>query len=174
MPTPFKVVTGTEILPKQPFNSLYQHVIQRDPKLHETLDRLAEPPNLTSNLANPLQVLTFGLGNPATNDTTPWVTVLSNDPTDITQYFLLALTGSVRVTSSTDIKLDIQVSHNFGVNFISLLNSNFVISAGNHVPVNEIITFADGAYLRNLDLVYMKFISAAFNGADINVSLMFQ
>ena len=46
MPLPFKVITGSSIVPQQPFSHLYQHVLQRDPKLHETLVRLAQPASL--------------------------------------------------------------------------------------------------------------------------------
>jgi hypothetical protein len=172
---PFQVVTGTAIIQKQPFGQLYQHIKQRDPKLHETLDALAKPPQLSSNLSNPLQVLTFGLGSPATGDTTPWATVLSNVPDDQSTYMPLILMGSVRVPSSTDISLDFQVSHDQGANFVSILNSPFIIPATQNVPGPlGLITFAPGTYFRNLDLAYMQFLSAAFDGADINCSLMFQ
>jgi hypothetical protein len=172
--TPFQVVTGVAVVPQAPFGSLYQHVKQRDPKLSETLDKLSQPANVQPNLTNPLQILTFGLGNPSTGDTTPRAQVLSNVPTDQTMYFPLCLYGNVAASSSTDIELDILVSHNNGVNYITLLTSNFIIPAGDLVPATEIITFAEGAYLRNLDLVYMEFLSSAFDGQSINVSLMFQ
>jgi hypothetical protein len=171
---PFQVVTGVAIVPKQPFGQLYQHIKQRDPKLSETLDKLAQPASLQNNLTNPLQIITFGLGDPSTGDTTPRAQVMSNVPTDQSMYFPLCLYGNVAESSSTDVQLDIQISHNSGVNYISLLNAPFVIPSGALVPVDEIITFAPGAYLRNLDLVYMEFLSGAFTGQSINVSLLFQ
>jgi hypothetical protein len=172
--TPFQVVTGVAVVPQAPFGQLYQHVKQRDPKLSETLDKLAQPANVQPNLTNPLQMITFGLGNPSTGDTTPRAQVLSNVPTDQTMYFPLCLYGNVATPSSTDIELDIQISHNSGVNYTTLLASNFIIPAGELVPTVEIITFAEGAYLRNLDLVYMEFLSSTFDGLSINVSILFQ
>lgn len=172
--TPFQVVTGTEIKPKQPIAHLYQHIRQRDPKLVETLDALSKPASLESNLANPLQVLTFGLANPVTNDQSPWIRILSDAIDDKTLYFPILINGVVRLVSSTDVELDFLVSHDGGSNFISLLVNPFVIPSGQHIPVDDSVVFAQGSYLRNKDIAYMQFLSAAFDGTDINCDLMFQ
>lgn len=172
--TPFKVVTGVAVIPQQPFAHLYQHVRQRDPRLAETLERLSAPTNIQNNLSNPLQMLTFGLSSPVTLDTTPWATILSNVSTDETNYFPLIINGSVRLVSTTDVQLDFKVSHDNGTNFVSLLNSPFIIPATTNVPVGNLVGFAPGSYLRNHDRVYMQLLSAAFDGADINCDLMFQ
>ena len=171
---PYKVVTGVAITPQQPFEHLYTHVKQRDPKLYETISRLSTPANLTPNLSNPLQAITFVLSLPAPGDKTNRVTVMSNLSTDESMYFPVSLDGNLVLASSTDVNLDIQVSHDSGANFISLLAQVFTIPAGSLVPINPTISFAKGAYLRNRDLVYGQLTSSSFNGSEITYTLLFQ
>lgn len=172
---PFKVVTGTKIIPKQPFAYLFQHIIQRDPKLHETLQNLSEPTNTTDNLSNPLQSFTFIMPLPSPGDKTDnYGMVMSNVPTDMSMYFLISLDGNLVTASSTDVEIDIQVSHNGGINFISLLAQPFIISAGDLIPTSPTIAFAQGAYLRNRDLVYGQLTSSSFDGAGLTFELLFQ
>ena len=171
--TPFKVVTGTKITPKQPFAHLYQHVRQRDPKLAETIDKLAQPESLSSNLANPLQVLTFRMSSPSEGDATPWPSVMSNVPTDTTQYLPLVAYATVRVLSTVDVTVDIQVSHDGGNNFTSIFNAGLTIPAGSHVS-QQIVSFAPGAYFRNLDIVQGVCLTSGFNGTDIEWQVLFQ
>src|ERR1017187_6575398 len=140
MPVPFQVVTGSAIVPPQPFAHLYQHIRQRDPKLAETIDRLAQPATLQNNLSNPLQGIEFIFLTPTSGATTNWANVLSNDPTDMSMYFPLIAYANVAVGAAADITLDIQVSHDGGNNFISLLNSPLIIPAGALIMTSPIIT----------------------------------
>lgn len=172
---PFQVVVGTEIVPQQPFAHLYQHIRQRDPKLSETLDRLSQPANIQSNLSNPLQCFTFILPSPSPGDKTAnYAEVMSNVPNDMNMYFPISLDGNVVTPSSTDIQIDIQISHDGGVNFISLLAAPFIIGAGNLIPTSPTVTFAQGAYLRNRDIVYGQLTSGAFTGSGLTFELLFQ
>ena len=171
---PYQTVTGVAIVPKQPFAHLYQHIRQRDPKLAETIERLATPNSLSNNLTNPLQGIEFIFPSPAPGDTTNWANVLSNVPTDTSMYFPVIAYANVSSPSSTDVTIDIQVSHNGGVNFITLLNSPLVIPATTNIMVSPTVTFAQGAYLRNLDLVYAQLTSAAFDGNNITIEILFQ
>jgi hypothetical protein len=170
---PFQVVTGVSITPKQPFSSLYQHITQRDPKLHETLDRLAQPADLTNNLSNPLQALNFVFLKPMPSSKTNWANIVSNVPTDQSMYFPVLLIANVDAVSSTDIIVDIQISHIDGVSFITILNAPIKIPAGSLGPI-QVLNFAQGAYLRNLDFVFAELTSVAFDGGNITVTLLFQ
>ena len=172
--TPFQVVIGTSITPKQPFAQLYQHVRQRDPKLGEAIDRLAAPLSTTDNLANPLQGIEFIFAAATPGAKTNWANVMSNVPTDMTMYFPLIAYGNVTTSSSSDVEIDIQVSHNGGANFVTLLNAPLVIPAGDLVMKAPITTFTQGAYLRNLDLVYAELTSGSFSGGTITMELLFQ
>jgi hypothetical protein len=171
---PFQVVTGSAIVPQQPFASLYQHIRQKDPKLAETLDKLAAPAQLNNNLSNPLQGIEFIFSSPSPGDMTNWANVVSNVPTDMSMYFPVIAYANIVSPSSTDVELDIQVSHNGGVNFISILNSPLIIPATKNIMISPAITFAPGSYLRNLDLVYAKLTSADFDGANITAEILFQ
>ena len=82
--------------------------------------------------------------------------------------------ANVTASSSTDIELDIQISHNGGANFISLLDAPVIIPATTLICKGPTITFAQGAYLRNFDLVYATLTSAAFDGGSITLELLFQ
>ena len=170
---PFQIVTGANITPKQPFAHLYQHVRQRDPKLAETIDKLAQPQSLSSNLANPLQLLTFRMSSPSEGDVTPWPSIMSNVPTDTTLYYPLVAYGTVRVLSSVDVTVDTQVSHDGGNNFVSIFNDGLIIPAGSHVS-KQIVSFAPGAYFRNLDIVQGVCLTPGFNGTDIEWQVLFQ
>jgi len=172
---PFKVVTGVEVVPKQPFEHLYTHTKQRDPRMYETINRLAEPTNLNPNLSNPLQCFTFIMLAPAAGDRTGNNgEVMSNVPTDMSIYYPISLDGNIVTPSSTDVEIDIQISHDGGNNFVSLLEQNFIIPAGSLIPTQPTVTFAKGAYLRNRDLVYGQLVSLAFDGAGITYELLFQ
>lgn len=170
--TPFKIVTGVAVIPQQPFEHLYQHVRQRDPKLGETLERLSAPTQLNNNLSNPLQCFTFIL--PSGGSTANWGEVMSNVPTDESMYFPISLDGNIITPSSTDVEIDIQVSHDGGANFISLLANPFIIPASAHIPPQPMISFAVGAYLRNRDLVSGAVTSGSFDGAGLTFELLFQ
>ena len=171
---PFQVATGASIVPKQPFAHLYQHIRQRDPKLAETLERLAQPASLQNNLANPLQGIEFIFPNPSPGDTTNWANILSNVPTDMSMYFPVIAYANVAGASSTDVELDIQVSHDGGAHFISVLTAPIIIPASSNVVKEPITTFAQGAYFRNLDLVYGQLTSLAFDGFNITMEILFQ
>jgi hypothetical protein len=171
---PFQVVTGSNIVPQQPFAHLYQHIRQRDPKLAETIDRLAQPAALNNNLSNPLQGIEFVFLDPLPSDKTNWVNVLSNVATDESLYYPLIAYANVTASSSTDIELDIQISHDGGLNFISILANLIIIPAGDLIMTKPLITFTQGAYLRNLDLVYAQLTSSAFDGGSITLELLFQ
>jgi len=171
---PFKVVVGTQVVPQQPFAHLYQHIRQRDPKLSETLDRLSQPASIQNNLSNPIQGIEFIFTSPSPGDKTNWANVLSNVPTDMSMYFPIIAYANVVSASATDVWVDIQVSHNGGVNFISLLNSPLIIPATLNIMTSPAVTFAQGAYLRNLDLVYAQLTSAAFTGGGITAEILFQ
>jgi hypothetical protein len=171
---PFQIVTGTQIVPQAPFASLYQHISQKDPKLHETLDRLAMPAQVSNNLSNPLQGIEFIFPLPSSGDITNWANILSNVPTDTTMYFPVIAYANIISPSSTDVELDIQVSHTGGSSFISVLNSPLIIPAGANIMTSPTITFAQGAYFRNLDLVYAQLTSEAFDGAMITAEILFQ
>jgi hypothetical protein len=172
--TPFQVVVGSNIIPQAPFAALYQHVAQKDPKLHETLDRLAQPANISNNLSNPLQGIEFIFPSPEPGAVTNWANVLSNVPTDTTMYFPVIAYANIVSPSSTDVELDIQVSHDGGLNFISILNSPLIIPASANIMKSPTITFAQGAYFRNLDLVYGQLTSSDFDGDNITMEILFQ
>ena len=172
---PFQVVIATQVVPKQPFANLYQHIRQRDPKLAETIDSLAVPPNLQSNLVNPLQCFTAIFSAAIPGATTNWGNVLSNVPTDKSLYLPILAYANVDVPSSTDVIIDIQVSHDESAHFFSILNPPGLITipAGQNFSL-QIVSFVKGAYLRNLDLVYFQMTSAAFDGGNITGNLLFQ
>jgi len=177
---PFQVATGAAITPVAPFAHLYQHIRQRDPKLAETLDRLAAPASITNNLSNPIQALTAKFPAPSPGDTTDYANVLSNVPTDTTMYFPIIAYANIVTSSSTDVQVDILISHYDFVNntnplqFASILNGPLVIPATTNTLVSPIFNFGPNAYLMNLDIVYFQLISAAFDGALLTAELLFQ
>lgn len=167
---PFQIVTGASITPKQPFAYLYQHVRQKDPKLAETLDNLAQPASLSSNLSNPLQCLTAIL---TISGQSNWSNIVSNVPNDETNYFPVIAVANVDSSYGSDITIDIQVSHDGGNTFTTILNSLITIPSGQTGPI-QVLTFAEGSYFKNLDLVVAINDTSDYSGGAITVNLLFQ
>lgn len=162
MITPFKVVTGISTVKKQPFAQLYQHIKQRDPKLSETLDRLAVPEQVDSSLSNPLQSIQILMQKPMLFDFTNSVPIVSNLITDQTNYFPVVAVMIADIPTSGDSTLDIQVSHDSGVSYASIFPAGITCPGGSKGP-SITTSFTQGTYFKNLDFVRAQLLASTFD-----------